>query len=50
GVRKGDSLAKIAQKFNVDIGEIAAWNRLNTRDYLQPGQSLMLYVNVAGGE
>lgn len=50
GVRRGDSLAKIAQKFNVAVNEIADWNHLNPRDYLQPGQSLMLYVDVAAGQ
>lgn len=50
GVRKGDSLAKIASRFNVRVTEIVNWNQLNVANYLQPGQSLKLYVNVAGGE
>jgi len=50
GVRKGDSLAKIASRFNVQVAEIANWNQLNLSNYLRPGQSLKLYVNVAGGE
>ena len=50
GVRKGDSLAKIAARFNVRVSEIASWNQLKISNYLQPGQSLKLYVNVAGGE
>jgi membrane-bound lytic murein transglycosylase D len=50
GVRSGDSLAKIAQKFNVAVSAIANWNRLDLQDYLQPGQSLMLYVDVAAGQ
>jgi membrane-bound lytic murein transglycosylase D len=50
GVRRGDSLARIASKFNVSIRDISDWNKLNTTDYLQPGQSLMLYVDVAGGD
>jgi membrane-bound lytic murein transglycosylase D len=49
GVRKGDSLARIAARFNVAISEIASWNQLNVTNYLQPGQSLKLYVNVAAG-
>lgn len=48
-VRNGDSLAKIAGKFNVSIGQIANWNKLDTARYLQPGQPLQLYVNVVGG-
>lgn len=50
GVRKGDSLARIAQRFNVRVSEIARWNQLDVDNYLQPGQSLKLYVNVAAGE
>ncbi len=50
GVRKGDSLARIAARFNVRISEIARWNQLDVNNYLQPGQSLKLHVNVAAGE
>ncbi|MGE0622527.1 MAG: LysM peptidoglycan-binding domain-containing protein [Pseudomonadales bacterium] len=49
GVRKGDSLARIASKFNVRVGDIASWNKLNVGDYLQPGQKLLLYVNASAG-
>ena len=48
-VRKGDSLARIASKFNVTIKQIAEWNSLDLKRYLQPGQPLKLYVNVIGG-
>jgi peptidoglycan lytic transglycosylase D len=48
-VRSGDSLARIAGKFNVRIADIASWNNLDTKRYLQPGQGLLLYVNVIGG-
>ena len=47
GVRKGDSLAHIAGKFNVRVKDIVGWNKLNTQDYLQPGQTLLLYVNAS---
>ena len=50
GVRKGDSLAKIAARFHVRVAQIASWNHLNAANYLQPGQSLKLYVNVVAGE
>lgn len=50
GVRRGDSLARIASKFNVAINDIARWNELSVDRYLQPGQSLLLYVNVAAAE
>jgi membrane-bound lytic murein transglycosylase D len=45
-VRKGDSLAAIAGRFSVNVNDIAGWNDLNTEHYLQPGQSLVLYVDI----
>ncbi len=45
-VRSGDSLARIAQKFNVSIAQIESWNGINRKKYLQPGQSLKLYVDI----
>ncbi|ARD46183.1 LysM peptidoglycan-binding domain-containing protein [Colwellia sp. PAMC 21821] len=45
-VRKGDSFARIADKFNVSIKDIERWNSLNRAKYLQPGQMLKLSVDV----
>ena len=45
-VRSGDSLARIADKFNVSISDIERWNNLSRRKYLQPGQKLKLSVDV----
>ncbi|ASP49564.1 lytic transglycosylase [Cognaticolwellia beringensis] len=45
-VRKGDSFARIADKFNVTIKDIERWNSLNREKYLQPGQMLKLSVDV----
>lgn len=45
-VRKGDSLARIASRFNVNVSDIADWNSLDMDRYLQPGQSLVLYVDI----
>jgi len=45
-VRAGDSLAKIANRFSVNVQDIASWNDLNMDRYLQPGQSLVLYVDI----
>lgn len=45
-VRSGDSLARIAQKFNVGISDIESWNGINRKKYLQPGQPLKLYVDI----
>ncbi|MGB1949378.1 MAG: LysM peptidoglycan-binding domain-containing protein [Marinobacter sp.] len=45
-VRKGDSLSTIASRFAVNVSDIASWNDLNSARYLQPGQSLVLYVDI----
>ncbi|MER2490445.1 lytic transglycosylase [Catenovulum sediminis] len=45
-VRRGDSLARIAQKFKVSISDIESWNKISRRNYLQPGQMLNLHVDV----
>lgn len=45
-VRPGDSLARIADRFNVTISDIETWNQINRRNYLQPGQRLKLYIDV----
>ncbi|MEJ1461660.1 MAG: LysM peptidoglycan-binding domain-containing protein [Candidatus Sedimenticola sp. (ex Thyasira tokunagai)] len=44
-VRKGDSLARIAQRFKITVADLRKWNTLASR-YLQPGQRLKLYVDV----
>ncbi len=46
-VRNGDSLARISQKFKVAIKDLLKWNRLNPEKYLQPGQSIMLLVDIS---
>lgn len=45
-VRSGDSLARIAGKFNVAVNDIVKWNKVNPKKYLQPGQRLKLYVDI----
>ncbi len=37
---------RIASRFSVNVRDIASWNDLNTARYLQPGQSLVLYVDI----
>lgn len=44
-VRKGDSLYRIADKFNLKISDIQKWNQISSK-YLQPGDRLTLYVDV----
>ncbi|WP_320823421.1 LysM peptidoglycan-binding domain-containing protein [Reinekea sp.] len=43
-VRNGDSLYRIADKFNLRISDIQKWNVVSK--YLQPGDRLTLYVDV----
>ena len=45
-VREGDSLAAIAQEFNVEVAQIRRWNEIAEGTYLQPGQQLRLEVDV----
>ncbi|MGS0726496.1 LysM peptidoglycan-binding domain-containing protein, partial [Shewanella sp. 0m-11] len=45
-VRNGDSLARIASKFNVSVNELVRWNSLEKTKYIQPGQMLKLYVDM----
>lgn len=44
-VRNGDSLYAIAQKFKVAINDLHRWNSIKGK-YLQPGQTLRLYVDI----
>jgi membrane-bound lytic murein transglycosylase D len=45
-VRNGDSLARIAGKFNVKVSDIQKWNQSKLKKYLQPGQKLKIFVDV----
>ncbi|WP_027696927.1 lytic transglycosylase [Vibrio litoralis] len=45
-VRSGDTIGSIAQRFKVNTDQVLAWNGLNRKDYLKPGQKLKLYVDV----
>lgn len=44
-VRPGDSLSRIAAKHDVSAADIVRWNKLDSDQYLQPGQELTLFVN-----
>ncbi|MEQ8515540.1 MAG: LysM peptidoglycan-binding domain-containing protein, partial [Chromatocurvus sp.] len=44
-VRRGDSLYRIANRFNVTIDDLVNWNKIDPADYLRPGQRLTLFVN-----
>ena len=45
-VRRGDSLYRIADNFRVSVEDIRRWNNLDAKRYLQPGQRLVLHVDV----
>lgn len=45
-IRKGDTLARVAQRYRVDLTNILKWNGLKRRSTLQIGQSLALYRTV----
>ena len=46
-VRRGDSLSRIANKFNVSVRQLLKWNKKISRNkYLQPGQRITVYVDV----
>lgn len=45
-VRRGDSLYTIAKRFNVTVAQLREWNRLPQRGYLQPGQRLVVKVDI----
>jgi membrane-bound lytic murein transglycosylase D len=42
-VQRGDSLYKIADRFRISISDLVAWNAIDPKDYLRPGQSLTLF-------
>jgi membrane-bound lytic murein transglycosylase D len=48
-VRRGDSLSRIAKRFRLRVVDIVQWNDLQPKRYLQPGQGLILFVDVVGG-
>lgn len=43
-VKPGETIAAIAQRYNVSTGMIAAWNDLKNPNRIQAGQKLALYV------
>ena len=46
-VRRGESLSRIASKFNTSVSEIKKWNQqVGSQKYIQPGDRLTLYVDV----
>ena len=44
-VRRGDTLGHIAVRYRVSVYGIRRWNSLGRRDYIYPGQKLVIYIN-----
>jgi len=44
-VRNGDSLSRIADRYNISVNDLHRWNSISGK-YLHPGQRLKLYVDV----
>jgi membrane-bound lytic murein transglycosylase D len=50
-VRRGESLARIANKFNLSVNKIKKWNKkIGAKKYIQPGDRITLYVDVTQTE
>ncbi|HUO81705.1 MAG TPA: LysM peptidoglycan-binding domain-containing protein [Gammaproteobacteria bacterium] len=45
-VRRGDSLYRISSRFKVSVPQLIEWNSLKQSKHLQPGQRLVMYVDV----
>ena len=46
-VRRGDTLTRIADRFNVSVRQLADWNNLNKSQTLRTGQRLVVYSDPA---
>jgi len=46
-VRSGDSLWRIADRYNLSASTLAGWNNISTESILRPGQVLMLHSDPA---
>jgi len=42
-VKRGDTLAKIAARFDASIGELMKWNRLASASHIAPGRQLVIF-------
>lgn len=43
-VKSGETFWSLSQKYNVSVKRIAKWNGMASRDYLKPGQRLVIWV------
>jgi LysM repeat protein len=42
-VKKGDNLSSIAERFEVALPSLMAWNDLSLNSYIHPGEKLVIY-------
>lgn len=42
-VKKGDNLSTIAERYDVFLSSLMAWNDLNPNSYIHPGEKLVIY-------
>ncbi|HKI73543.1 MAG TPA: LysM peptidoglycan-binding domain-containing protein [Pseudomonadales bacterium] len=50
-VHRGESLAVIADKFNLSVSDLKRWNKdVSSQKYIQPGDHITLYVDVTRTE
>jgi membrane-bound lytic murein transglycosylase D len=47
-VRKGDTVASVADDFGVPVSNVRKWNRLRAGQALKPGRTLLIHKPVAG--
>ena len=43
-IKSGDTLHKIASKFDVSKKDILSWNKVKDESYIHPGQELTIYL------
>ena len=50
-VKRGESLSRIANKFNLSVASVMAWNqKAASARYIHPGDNLTLFINVTSTE
>jgi membrane-bound lytic murein transglycosylase D len=42
-VKRGDTLAKIAAKYDASVGEIMKWNKLASASHITPGRQIVIF-------
>ncbi len=45
-IQKGDTMYSIAKKYNVDVNSLMNMNGLNPNEYIYPGETLLIPMNI----